>query len=544
MKNTKSLWLRLGLVISGTAATVLLMQTQSKLSFLVTGLLSLALMGWLSFRTEFPDMLFRRRCPGLVLAALVLALATVYTEKSHFFTTCYGWMKTLLRVLGLPRQDLCLKMIPWAVALVSLPMVYGCMVCMADFLWQRWRRFWEKTDFPEQMFLLCAMVVFATLIFFTYTCTEAFYGAHLNGYWYNFDLIYSADSGYLVHQDVFRNVGAGQNDLRQPLYGLFSMPFAQVAWLLSRLLFFLDNSYILVLQIIQMGLYLVAAVMIARMLALGGAEKLLFLTLLCVSYPVLIFSLTAEQYLMAVFWLVLMIDAREDKAQGSVGFIAATGSMLTTGILFPVVTWDKKFSVFVKNTVRLCGAFFAVMILSGRLTTFLDVGTYIEGYGYYAGGGVTPVQKLQQFVNFAGSAFLAPESRVDFETYQHVSWQMVQVDSWRPMGIVVLLGAMLGVLLTRKERFSKICGGWMAFSLLLLGIVGWGTIDNGLMLYSLYFGWAYVAMCFRLLDHVLHGVRPLKLLVLAAVVAVVTTINFAALREVLVFAAQFFPALP
>lgn len=541
MAKHNSILLRLGMALSGTAFAVLLMQTESKGSFLITGVLALGLMLYLVTKTGFLNELFRQRPVGVYVVAAILTPATLYTEKSHFYTTCYGWISKLLQLLGLP--EFLLRMAPWLVALAALPMAFGYMLWITGFLWEQWKAFWRRADFAEQMFLLCAAVLFATMIFFSYACTEAFFGANVNGYWFNFDLIYSADSGYLVHQDVFRNVGAGQNDLRQPLFGLFSMPFAQTAWLISRPLIFLDNSYQLVRQIMEMWLFLLATVMISRMLELEGAEKVLFLTLLSVTFPVLIFSLTAEQYLLAVFWLVLLCYLQDDKVGGSISYIAATGSMLTSGVFFPLVTWDRSFLRFVKNTVKLCGAFFAVMILSGRLTTFLDVGNYIEGYGYYAGGNVAPVQKLMQYINFVGCSFLAPASHVDFETYSHVSWQMVPVTGWRALGFVVLAGALLGVAVKPKKRFSRICLGWMAFSLLLLGIVGWGTIDNGLMLYSLYFGWAFVAMCFQFIHHVLRRWETARLAVLVVLVVAVAVINFAALREVLVFAAQYFPAL-
>lgn len=526
------------MALSGTALVLLLMQTVSKWSFALTGVLALVLLLYLTIKTDFLRALFQGKEFGVQLVAGILTLATLYTEKSHFFVACYRWVEKLLGMCRLPAG--LIRIVPWILALAALPMVFGYMLWMVNFLWGKWLDFWSKTDFVEQMYLLCAGVLFAALIGFTYSCTEAFYGAHVNGYWYNFDLIYSADSGYLVHQDVFRNIGAEQNDLRQPLFGLFSMPFAQAAWLISRPLFFLNNRYLLVLQVMEMWLFLLAVVMISRMLILQGMEKALFLTLLSVTFPVLIFSLTAEQYLMAVFWLVLLCYSEKD---GALPYIAATGSMLTTGIFFPLVTWERRFSEFFKHTMKLCGEFFAVMILSGRLTTFLDVGTYIEGYVYYAGGNVEPVQKLMQFVNFAGSTFVAPASQVDFETYSHVSWQMVPVTQWRLLGLVVLVGAIGGVVVGRHKRISKICGAWMAFSLLLLGIVGWGTIDNGLMLYSLYFGWAYVAMVFQLIDFLFKRLRPVKLGVLIGLCVLVAAMNFAALREVLLFAAQFFPAL-
>jgi preprotein translocase subunit SecG len=428
-------------------------------------------------------------------------------------------------------------------ALVALPMAFGYFLWFIDFMYTQAKHFWAASDFAERLFLLGAGALFTVVICFSYQCTQAFYGAHVNGNWYNFDLIYSADSGYLVNQDVFRNVGAEQNDLRQPLFGAFAMPFAQAAWLISKVLFFLPHSYVTVLQILEMLLFLVALVLISRMMGLHGAEKMLLLCLMCVSYPVLIFSLTAEQYLFAVFYLVLLIYLQEDKQGQSLAYIGATGCMLTSGIFFPLVTWHKSFGEFVKRTLKLCGVFFAVTILSGRLTTFLDIPGYIAGYGYYAGANVPMLSKLLQYVNFVSSTLVAPASQMDFETYNHVSWQMCPVTNWQWSGILMLVLAVAGVAVKPKDRFTRICGVWMGFSLLLLGLIGWGTIDNGLLLYSLYFGWAFVAMSFQLMDRLLSRVRLLKLAVLVAAVLVVGIINVTALKAVLVFATQFYPAL-
>jgi hypothetical protein len=278
-------------------------------------------------------------------------------------------------------------------------------------------------------------------------------------------------------------------------------------------------------------------------MGLHGAEKVLLLSLMCVSYPVLIFSLTAEQYLFAVFYLVLLIYLQEDKQGQGVCYIGATGCMLTSGIFFPLVTWHKNLRDFAGRTMKLCGAFFAVTILSGRLTTFLDIPSYIAGYGYYTGADVPMLSKLMQYVNFVSATLVAPASQMDFETYNHVSWQMCPVTNWQWSGILMLLLAVLGVAVRPKDRFTRICGAWMGFSLLLLGLIGWGTIDNGLLLYSLYFGWAFVAMSFQLIDRLFARVRPLKLAVLVAAVLVIGAINVTALKAVLVFATQFYPAL-
>jgi hypothetical protein len=539
-------WQRPGLrllgTLSATAYGVLLMQTESKVSFLVTACLALVLAAWLCWRTPFLEKLLAPRDPWLTGAAGLLSLSAVYTAKSTFFSCFYGWMAKGLGLLHLPEG--LVRVIPWGVMLLALPMAFSYFLWFLGTMGDLGKRLWKESDITEWFFLLTAGCIFTIMIVLTYMCTQAFYGAHVNGGWFNFDLVYSADSGYLVHQDVFRNVGAEQNDLRQPLFGVFAMPLAQGAYLLSRVLFFIPNSYVTISQILQMGLYLVALVLLSRMLDLRSIDKALFLGLVCVTYPVLIFALTAEQYLFAVSYLILLLYLREEPVTQATAYIAATGSLLTSGVWFPLVTWDRDLRTFCKKTIKLCLCFFGVMILSGRLTTFLDIPSYIAGYGYYTGADVALGDKLMQFVNFAGSCLVSPPSGEDFTTYQHVSWQMLPVTSWSPVGLLVLAAALGGIGLGWRRRFTKLCAFWLGFGLVLLGLVGWGTIDNGLMLYSLYFGWAFVAMIFQLLHLGFQGRlanlgRGLTLLLVLGI----GVYNVYALNGVLVFCTQFFPAL-
>ncbi len=199
---------RLGLCLSGWGCTLLLIMTSSKLSFAVTGLLSLILLGVLCYKTKFIEEIFQETHWGLCALAGILALCEVYRAKSTFFSTCGSWMGKLFSHLHLPTG--LIRLIPWLLALVALPMMFGYLLWFVRFLWKHAKSFWHTSDFTERMFLLSAGIVFTILIVFTYLCTQAFYGAHLNGAWYNFDLIYSADSGYLVNTDVFRNSGADQ----------------------------------------------------------------------------------------------------------------------------------------------------------------------------------------------------------------------------------------------------------------------------------------------------------------------------------------------
>ena len=534
-------WFRLAMVCSGTACTILLMQTSFKWSFCITAALSLALLVFLVFRVNLAERLLASRPLWACMVAGILSLATVYRAKSTFYTFCAHWMEQAVRLLGLPQ--IIIRLMPWIMALLALPMVMSCLLWFVNLMGDLAVRLCRSSDFTERMYFLGAGLLFTMMIVFTYLCTQAFFGAYINGWRYDFDLIYSADSGYLVRTDVFRNIGADQNDLRQPLFGLFATPFSQTAWLISKLLFFLPVGYITIWQILQMLMFLTSVILISRMMELKGAEKALFLSLFSVSYPMLIFVLTAEQYLVAMFYFVLLLYLRREERGKTMAFVGASGCLMTSGLWFPLITWDRDLKQFIKKSFRLLGVFLAVLVLSGRLTTYLDMPSYAAGFAPYIGYTVAPMEKLLQYVNFAGACLLAPPSGIDTTMYSHISWQMLPVTGWSPVGLAVIALTIGGFLISRKERFSRWCAAWAGFSFLLLGLVGWGTVDNGLMLYTLYFGWAIICLVFRFIDRILNRVRPAKVAVLMAAILAVAACNIYALRNVLIFATQFFPTL-
>ena len=63
------------------------------------------------------------------------------------------------------------------------------------------------------------------------------------------------------------------------------------------------------------------------------------------------------------------------------------------------------------------------------------------------------------------------------------------------------------------------------------------------MLYTLYFGWAFISLIFLLLERILSRVRPLKLVLMTGMALAMAICNIYALRAVLIFAAQFYPTL-
>ena len=87
---------------------------------------------------------------------------------------------------------------------------------------------------------------------------------------------------------------------------------------------------------------------------------------------------------------------------------------------------------------------------------------------------------------------------------------------------------------------------WFACSALLLGVMGWGASENGMVLYASYFCWAYLLLpCLALKQTFPNAERKRTVLfasLCGAAAVGLLAYNAAALVEVMQFALQYYPA--
>ena len=108
----------------------------------------------------------------------------------------------------------------------------------------------------------------------------------------------------------------------------------------------------------------------------------------------------------------------------------------------------------------------------------------------------------------------------------------------------VLLGLCLASLtLNRKKISARLAGAWIGFSVLLLLVIGWGSPENGMVLYSLYFSWAFFVLLFLLMDWIAEKGK-MKLLVPAVscvAAAALIVCNYHGMADLLAFATRYYP---
>jgi len=321
------------------------------------------------------------------------------------------------------------------------------------------------------------------------------------------------------------------------LFGLFALPFAVVATLLSWVCFFIPNSYAIFIQTIQIGLLFVTYILMSRLMRLNGLTRTFFFTTLILTYPVLLFVLVWEQYLFPVFWLGVFIYITFTSGQAhSLTFVAATGSLLTSAAVF-VCTFTKDWRQFIRNGIVCTLYFFAFFVVCGKLPACISALNLLAFTGIKS----TFYEKFLQFVNFVSSCFIKPETVLTFDIGTWISYQLAPVESLNLLGLALLALCTFGFILNYKDKFAQICAFWVAFSFFVLCLVGWGTAENGLILYSLYFGWAYFCLAFLAIEKLLQKVPRVKYAVYIALIAILAYINIPGIYDLIQFGIEYYP---
>ena len=109
------------------------------------------------------------------------------------------------------------------------------------------------------------------------------------------------------------------------------------------------------------------------------------------------------------------------------------------------------------------------------------------------------------------------------------------------LGLTVLALSLISFLVNRKDPACKAAFLWLIFSFAILFLLGWGTQENGLVLYTLYFGWAVWVLLMKLFQR-LHERIPHFLSIAGILILVVfLAVNLPALWQLLSFAFSYYP---
>lgn len=342
--------------------------------------------------------------------------------------------------------------------------------------------------------LLILVYLYITIVFYK---TDAFYSPK-----YRYDAIFTSDSGYISSSNSYMNLLNVENDLRQPLFAVFAAPFTSIAYFAGYIFRLSYPKVALLTNFVQNLILFISTFLLAQTMNLKGIKRISFILFFYSTFTYLLFTLLMEQYVFAFFWLVLTIflfsKEKFSYKESKLAFIGASGTLLTNIAILPITLLSeninfeqlkKKFRNHYKIYVLFLILFLLSIILFFRLDVLLNISKKTEFLSQFTGKELDTQHKIFQYFMFLRNIFITPELVPNLV-------KQSEVTNINSIGLLVFFISIASVLINFRKKHIKISAYWMLFSIGILVILGWGTQENGLVLYSLYFGWPYFILVY------------------------------------------------
>ena len=110
------------------------------------------------------------------------------------------------------------------------------------------------------------------------------------------------------------------------------------------------------------------------------------------------------------------------------------------------------------------------------------------------------------------------------------------------IGILIFGLCAVSFIWNRKDRFTQYAGWWVLVSILILLGLGWGTHENGLVIYGLHFGWAYIALIYKLIERIFAKYGKILSAACGVVSGIMMWRNIEGLSVLFGFLEKYYPA--
>lgn len=180
-----------------------------------------------------------------------------------------------------------------------------------------------------------------------------------------------------------------------------------------------------------------------------------------------------------------------------------------------------------------------MMIITGQILLVFDLKDRINSLMTYSGVNLTFIDKLQQFLYFVRSCFITPNEQI-VSIDGSLRYYLIDIKFFSIIGSLILFICVISFIINRKNRMALISFLWIIFSFIILCLFGWGTQENGLILYSLYFGWAYIVLVYLFIDKIIKNLK-LKYFVIIIFCLMLIIINFNGFYNMIKFCIEYYP---
>ena len=397
--------------------------------------------------------------------------------------------------------------------------------------------------------IICSLMIIILSAFATYSfsISRAFWGTDLV-----YDIIYTSDTPVMINSNVYLNLYHASNDIKQPFFAVFSAPIVGFWYTLSiPFSKFNDIFTPLFMNYIQIIMLVAANYMTAKMLKTDKTGRICFMMISSLSYCGFLSAVMMEQYIVTYFWLIFAIYSYvENNNMTYLDATAAAGTIVTSAVLMPMINdSEEKWSI--KNSIakveKGISIYLLVFFALGRIDIIHNLNRSMEHFVEFSVGETFSV-RLNQYTSFLLSCFAAPDIKaVLIDAFGSVFYSL-QLDinnkyNFSFAGALLFVLCIISLLLNRKNKLTLISGVWTGMSLLCLLIIGWGSTENGMILYSLYFAWALFVLTFQLIEWVSDKLQIRLLVPVTCVMLTVAMIiyNYHGFKDMLAFARKYYP---
>ena len=245
-----------------------------------------------------------------------------------------------------------------------------------------------------------------------------------------------------------------------------------------------------------------------------------------------------------MFWVILFIYAiLKHRKYSEWYFIGAAGSLITSSILFPLLSPK----INLRKYISIASVIICLSLISGKLAALLLLipNSLSFGNAFSDVSTITFSERIIYYIDFISSCFLEPAMQFMWITpswtneYLEPIYRLIPVSSLNLLGVLILGVSILGFVLSYKEKFAKICFGWIIFSFILLCVVGFGIHE--LPLYSLYFAWAFLSLVYLAIKK-LFGPHPkVQTAIFLCILMGMIYINIPGIYEIVLFGIDYYP---
>lgn len=359
--------------------------------------------------------------------------------------------------------------------------------------------------------------------------------------------IYTSDSPLLlVGDNAFLSLTNSENDLRQPLFAVFAAPFMGLPYLIGRLTGGSSTVEAILMNGVQILMLYAGHILLSKLMKLSSRKRICLLLLVSCSYSHMLFTLMMEQYIVVYFYLMLCLYMLCEKKDDAFPLYGAGGTLITSMALMPLASKHSPFRDFrawLADMVRFGLGFLALLLFFCRLDVLFQVFSKFGLYTGFIGKEVSFLDKIYQYSAFLSSCLLRPDAGGARVFGDNLTWQLKEPGSISIMGVAILALLVLSALWNRKKVSSRFAIGWVGFSVVILLLLGWGTSENGLILYVLYFGWAILMLLFQLMEKLEETLKRKHLVSFLSILlaGVLLFFNVPSILEMVRFAIQYYP---